>query len=108
MEAYVKHRRFLKAKDIKVEDPFPRPPSSSESSVPSVQLVGASSDDVDHRIARLGQELSTLFTQQFNDLSSFLRTSFNQLSQDVTARIAFNHASFPALPEASVADRPLG
>ena len=59
-------------------------------------------------IARLGQELSTSFTRQFEDLSSFLRTSFNQLSQDVTAKIASNHASFAAPPEVSVADRTIG
>ena len=88
MEAYVKHRRYLKAKDVKVKDPLPRPPPS-ESSVPSAQPVVVSGDDVDLSIARLDQELST-FARQFNDLRSFLRTSFNQLSQDVTAKIAFN------------------
>ena len=50
----------------------------------------------------------TSFTRQFEDLSSFLRTSFNQLSQDVTAKIASNNASFTVPPEVSVADRPLG
>ena len=63
---------------------------------------------MDRRIARLGQKLSTSFAWQLEDLSSFLRTSFNQLSQDVTAKVAFNHASFAAPPEVSVADRPLG
>ena len=104
MEAYIKHRRSLKAKDIKVKDPLSRPPSPSDAPVPSAQLLTATSDDVDRRIARFGQELSTSFTGQFNDISSFLRTSFNQLSQDITAKIASNHASFAAPPEVSVAD----
>ena len=106
MEAYVKHRRSLKSKDIKVKDPLPRPPSPSDSSVPSAQLVVASGDDVDRCIAHLGQVLSTAFVRQFDDLSSFLRTSFNQLSQGVTFKIAFNHASSPAPPEDSIADQP--
>ena len=108
MEAYIKHRRSLKAKDIKVFDPLSRPPSPSKASVPSAQLLTVASDDVDRRIARLGQELSTSFTRQFEDLSSFLRTLFNQVSQDVTAKIASNHASFAAPLEVSVADRTLG
>ena len=70
--------RSLKAKDIKVKDPLPRP-HPSDSAVPSAQPVVAFGDDVDRRIARLGQELSTSFTRQFDDLSSFLHTSFNQL-----------------------------
>ena len=60
-------------------------------------------------IARLGQELSTSFAQQFEDLSFFfLRTSFNQRSQDVTTKIASNNASLTAPPEVSVTYRPLG
>ena len=65
-------------------------------------------DDVDCRIARLGQVLSTSFTRLIKDLSSFLLSSFNQISQDVTANVASNSASFTAPPEVSVADRTLG
>ena len=61
MEAYIKHRRSLKAKDIKVKDPLSRPPSPSNTSVPSAQLLIAAGDDMDRRIARLGHELSTSF-----------------------------------------------
>ena len=73
MDVYVKHRRSLKWKDVKVKDPLPRPPSPSESSVPSSHPAVASGDDVNRCIAQLGQELSMSFTRQFNDLSSFLR-----------------------------------
>ena len=61
MEAYIKHRRSLKAKDIKVKDPLSWPPSPSDTLVPSAQSFVAAGDDVDHRIARLGHELSTSF-----------------------------------------------
>ena len=64
-------------------------------------------DDVNCHIASLGHELSMSFTRQFEDLSSSLCTSFNQLSQDVAARIASNNASFTAPQEVSIADRPL-
>ena len=79
MEAYVKHRGSLKAKDIKVKDPLPRPPSPSDASVPSAQSVVASGDDVDRHIARLGQELSTLFARQFEDLVLFYVILLNNL-----------------------------
>ena len=72
MEVYVKHRRSLKSMDVKVKEPLPRPPSP-ESSVPSSHPAVASGDDLDRRIALLGQELSMSFTRQFNDLSFFLR-----------------------------------
>ena len=75
MEAYIKHRRSLKAKDIKLKDPLSRPLSPSDTSVHSAQSLITSGDDVDRRIARLGQELSTSFARQFKDSSSFLRTS---------------------------------
>ena len=64
MEAYIKHRRSLKAEDIKVKDPLSRPPSPSDASVPLAQFLTAAGEDVDCRIARLGQELSTSFTRQ--------------------------------------------
>ena len=95
MEACVKHRRSLKSKDLKGKDPLPRPPPPS---VPSSRPAVVSVDDVDSRIARS-------FTSHFNDLSSFLRNSFNQLSKDVTARISVTHPSFTAPPEVSVPDR---
>ena len=97
--AYVKHRRSLKSKDVKGKDPLPQPPSPSESSVLSSRPAVVSVVDVDSRIAKLRQELASSFTSQFNDLSSFLQNSFNQLSQDVTARIAVNHPSSSAPPE---------
>ena len=93
---------------MKLKDPLPWPPSPSQSSVPSSQPVVASGDDVDCRIALLGQELSKSFTKQFNDLSSFLRNSFNQLSQGVTAKIDLSNPSFAAPPEVSVSDWTLG
>ena len=65
MEAYIKHRRSLKAKDIKVKDPLSRPPSPSDTSVPSAQSLITSGDDVNRSIARLGQELSTSFARRF-------------------------------------------
>ena len=39
MEAYIKHRHSLKAKDNKVKDPLSRPPSPSDASVPSAQSL---------------------------------------------------------------------
>ena len=87
MEAHFAHRLSLKAKDFKVKDPLSRPPSPSNTSVPSAQSLIALGDDVDRCIARLGQMLSTSFTRHFENLSSFLRISFNQISQDVTAKL---------------------
>ena len=91
-----------------MKDHISRPPSPSDTSVPSAQSLITSGDNVDRCIARLGQELCTSFARQFEDLSSFLCISFNQLCQDVTAKIASNNASFTAPLEVSVADRPLG
>ena len=75
MEAYVKHRHSLKAKNIKVKDPLSRPPPPSDDLVPSAQSFVTSGDDVDRLIARLGQELSMSFTRQFEDFK-FLFTYF--------------------------------
>ena len=96
MEAYIKHRCSLKAS------------FSFLYFVASLQPLVALGDDVDRHIARLVQELSTSFARQFEDLSSFLHTSLNQLSQDVTAKIASYNASFTAPPEVTVTDWPLG
>ena len=54
-----------------MKDPLSRPPSPSDTSVPSAQAFVALGDDVDRRIARLGQELSTSFARQFEDLKFF-------------------------------------
>ena len=108
MEIYFIHRRSLKAKDFKVKDPLSRPPSPSDTLVPSAQSFVASGDDVDRRIVRLGQELSTSFTRQYEELSFFLNTSFHQLLRMLLLQIASNNASFTAPPEVSVADQPLG
>ena len=64
-------RPILNRRSLKAKDPLSRPPSPSNASVLSAQLLTVTSDDVDCHIARLGQELSTSFTRQFNDLSSF-------------------------------------
>ena len=72
MEAYFTHNRSLKAKYFKVNNPLSRPSSPPNNSVPSAQSLIASGDDVDRRIARLGQVLSTSFTPYFGNLSYFL------------------------------------
>ena len=72
MEAYFTHKRSLKAKYFKVNNPLSRPPSPPDNSVPSAQSLIASGDYIDCHIARLGQVLSTSFTPYFDNLSYFL------------------------------------
>ena len=77
MEAYFTHRLSLKPKYFNVNHPLSRPPSPPDTSVPSAQSLIASSDDVDCLIARLGQVLSTTFTQHFDNLGFFFFFFFN-------------------------------